>query len=39
MKIDWQCAAFVAISLLQDYLWFMNVPRIYYWDADRDKAA
>lgn len=43
--IDWQMIAFVGGSLLQEYIRFQNLPRIYYFEEkpldeeDDDRAA
>ncbi|MDT8862985.1 hypothetical protein N0O92_22720 [Alkalihalobacillus sp. MEB130] len=33
--IDWQMIAFVGGSLLQEYLRFPHVPRMYYFQEDK----
>lgn len=30
--INWQMMAFVGVSLLQDYLAYLHLPKVYYWD-------
>ncbi|WP_198510245.1 hypothetical protein [Bacillus solitudinis] len=42
--IDWQMTVFVGISLLQEYISFIHLPRVYFWseegdDTDRNRAA
>ncbi|MFC0562072.1 hypothetical protein [Halalkalibacter alkalisediminis] len=44
--IDWQMVAFVGGSLLQEYLRFQHLPRVYYFveknqkdEDDDDRAA
>ncbi|WP_162831753.1 hypothetical protein [Halalkalibacter akibai] len=43
--IDWQMVAFIGGSLLQEYLRFQQLPRVYYFveekteDDDDDRAA
>lgn len=38
--LDLQMVAFVGVSLLQEYVTALQLPRIYYWDqqfSDNDK--
>lgn len=35
-EIDWQMTTFVCISLLQDYLRFVHLPKVYYLESKDD---
>jgi hypothetical protein len=31
--IDWNMVAFVGVSLLQEYLIYIQIPKVYYWNV------
>lgn len=37
-SVDWSMAAFVTVSLIQEYMVSVHFPRVYYWNGERDRS-
>ena len=35
-QMDWQMLSFVGVSLINEYFIHIHLPRIYYWNGQRE---